>query len=79
MPVSEQEGGSPTSRLSLPILTMATGERQKRPEYWQKQPIVGGVRNRVMEAEQGEDLNSSAAAVWGLLTFWLGSGFRCTI
>ena len=46
-----------------PGLTMAAGERQKILENGQMQPIVGGVRNGVREEAQGEDLNSSTAAI----------------
>ena len=35
---------------------------------------MGGVGNGVTEKEQGKDLNSSAAAMQGLLTMWFGNG-----
>ena len=38
-------------------------ERQKILENGQMYPIVGGVRNGVTEETQGEDLNSSLAAI----------------
>ena len=61
-------------RPCLPNTSNGNQERQKIHEGWHRWPIVGGVGNGVTEKEQGKDLNSSAAAMQGLLTMWFGNG-----